>query len=72
MNAFLVRVTTDGAGLEPDLAERWEISDDGKTYTFKLRDGKFCDGSPVKASDAEFSLQRVRDDKESAWRHVPS
>ena len=67
MNAFLVRANHDATGIVPDLAERWEISPDGKTYTFHLRDAKFSDGSPVKASDAAFSLLRVRDDKESAW-----
>ena len=39
MNAGLVRVTKDGLGLEPDLAKEWAISDDAKTYTFKLRPG---------------------------------
>jgi peptide/nickel transport system substrate-binding protein len=62
MNASLVRVTPDGTKLEPDLAEKWSISDDAKTYTFVLRDGlKFSDGSPIKASDVKFSLERARD-----------
>src|SRR5512132_775500 len=66
MNAGLVRVTKDGLGLEPDLAKEWAISDDAKTYTFKLRDGlKFSDGSPVTASDVKFSLERLRDQKDS-------
>src|SRR6266852_3182120 len=67
MNAFLVRANHDATGIVPDLAERWEISPDGKVYTFHLRDAKFSDGSPIKASDAAFSLLRARDDKESAW-----
>ena len=66
MNANLVRVTKDGTGLEPDLAEKWTLSDDKKTYTFTLRDGlKFSDGTPIKASDVKFSLERLRDTKES-------
>lgn len=41
------------------LAERHEISDDGLSYTFTLRDGlKYSDGSDVAASDVKFSLER--------------
>src|SRR5262245_37866915 len=66
MNAGLVRVTTDGLGLEPDLAKEWTISDDAKTYTFKLREGlKFSDGNPVTAGDVKFSLERLRDRQDS-------
>ena len=66
MNAGLVRVTNDGTGLEPDLAESWTVSPDAKTYTFKLRDGlKFSDGSPLTAQDVKFSLERLRDQKDS-------
>jgi peptide/nickel transport system substrate-binding protein len=66
MNANLVRVTKDGSGLEADLAEKWSLADDKKTYTFTLRDGlKFSDGSPLKASDVKFSLERLRDTKDS-------
>jgi peptide/nickel transport system substrate-binding protein len=66
MNAGLVRVTEDGLGLEPDLAKEWSISDDAKTYTFKLRDGlRFSDGSAVTAGDVKFSLERLRDRQDS-------
>jgi len=66
MNANLVRVTKDGVGLEPDLAEKWTLAPDDVTYTFNLRDGlKFSDGSPLKASDVKFSLERLRDTKDS-------
>jgi peptide/nickel transport system substrate-binding protein len=66
MNANLVRVTKDGVGLEPDLAEKWTLAPDNVTYTFTLRDGlKFSDGSPLKASDVKFSLERLRDTKDS-------
>lgn len=62
MNASLLRVSPDGTKLEPELAEKWSISDDAKTYTFTLRGGlKFSDGSPIKASDVKFSLERARD-----------
>lgn len=51
----------EGAQLIPGLAEAMpEISEDGKTYTLKLRDGiKYSDGSPVKASDFEHTIKRV-------------
>jgi oligopeptide transport system substrate-binding protein len=44
----------------PDLAERWEISPDGKTFTFFLRkDARFQDGSPVTARDFKYSWERA-------------
>jgi peptide/nickel transport system substrate-binding protein len=46
--------------LRGNVAESWTISDDGKTYTFKIRDGiTFHSGSPLTAEDAAWSLQRV-------------
>lgn len=48
----------------PGLAEKWDISPDGKTYTFHLRDGlKFSDGTPITADDVVFTWQRVADPK---------
>ncbi|MBI2909105.1 MAG: ABC transporter substrate-binding protein [Chloroflexi bacterium] len=44
----------------PDLAERWDVSPDGKSYTFHLRKGvSWHDGKPFTAEDARFSLERV-------------
>ncbi|MDR2359955.1 MAG: ABC transporter substrate-binding protein [Oscillospiraceae bacterium] len=44
----------------PDLAESWEISNDGMVYTFNLRDDAlFTDGTPVKASDVVFSYYTI-------------
>ncbi|WP_413792680.1 MULTISPECIES: ABC transporter substrate-binding protein [unclassified Pseudomonas] len=63
----LVRVDNTGTQLVPGLAESWKVSDDGLTYTFKLRSAKFSDGSPITASDAVFSLLRIRDNKASLW-----
>jgi peptide/nickel transport system substrate-binding protein len=63
----LVRVDKTGTKLEPGLAESWTASDDGLTYTFKMRDAKFSDGSPVTAGDAAFSLLRIRDNEGSLW-----
>ena len=56
---FLVRASADGQ-MVPDLAESWTISDDGLTYTFKLRgDAVFHDGSPVEAEDVVYSANRM-------------
>ncbi|WP_374380831.1 ABC transporter substrate-binding protein [Dongia sp.] len=63
----LVRVDKTGTKLEPGIAESWEISPDGLVYTFKIRDEKFSDGSPVTAKDAAFSLTRIRDNPGSLW-----
>ena len=46
----------------PDLAEKWDITNGGRTYTFQLREGiKFHDGRPVNADDVKWSLERATD-----------
>lgn len=51
---------TQPGELVPGLAESWEVSEDGRTFTFKMRPGvTFSSGNPVRAEDAAFSLQRV-------------
>ncbi|MFP1742370.1 ABC transporter substrate-binding protein [Lonsdalea quercina] len=64
----LIWVDKTGTKLEPALAESWTISPDGKVYTLKIRDTVFSDGTPVTASDAAFSLLRLRDNENSLWR----
>lgn len=52
----------DGSGVEPAVAERWTISEDGKEYTFYIRDGvKWTNGDPVTAYDFEYAWKRVID-----------
>jgi peptide/nickel transport system substrate-binding protein/oligopeptide transport system substrate-binding protein len=46
----------------PDLAERWTVSPDGRTYTFYLHPGaRFHDGRPVTADDVIYSMERACD-----------
>ncbi|MEQ9245918.1 MAG: ABC transporter substrate-binding protein, partial [Nitratireductor sp.] len=56
----LTRIGRNGEVL-PALAESWEVSDDGRTYTFKLRSGvTFHDGTTFDAEDVKFTLDRAR------------
>ena len=56
-------------GFQPSLAESWEVSEDGKTITFTMKEGiTFQSGNPVRAEDAAWSLQRaVKLDKSPAF-----
>ncbi len=55
----LVRLDRDLA-IQPDLAESWDISPDGKVYTFTLnKSATFQDGRPVTAEDVKFSFERA-------------
>jgi peptide/nickel transport system substrate-binding protein len=55
----LGRIDRNG-GVGPGLAESWNISEDGKEYLFKLRQGvKFHDGEPLDAEVVKFSLDRL-------------
>lgn len=47
----------------PGVAESVDVSEDGLTYTFKLRDSKWSDGSDVTAKDFEYAWKRVLDPK---------
>jgi peptide/nickel transport system substrate-binding protein len=50
-----------GQKMGPSLAEKWEESEDGKTYTFTLRQGlTFHNGDPLTADDVKFSFDRYR------------
>lgn len=57
----LTRSLPDGT-VVPDLADRYEISPDGLTYTFTLRDGvEFHDGTPVTSADVLFTITKAQD-----------
>ena len=58
----LYKLDADGATYVPAMAESCEVSEDGLTYTFTLRDGlKWSDGSDLTAYDFEYSWLRVLD-----------
>ncbi len=61
--------SADPKDIEPDLAERWEQSPDGKVWTFHLRQGvKFHgDWGALSADDVVYSLQRSADPKRSTF-----
>ncbi len=52
-----------------DVADSWSVSDDGLTYTFKLKSGlKFASGNPITADDVAFSVERlIKMDKSPAF-----
>jgi peptide/nickel transport system substrate-binding protein len=55
----LVRQDTDGT-FHPGLASSWQISGDGLTYTFHLKEGvKFHDGTPLNAEAVKFNFDRI-------------
>jgi peptide/nickel transport system substrate-binding protein len=67
----IVTVLPDLATIDPGLAESWEVSDDGLTYTFTLRDGvEFHSGDPMTASDVKFTFDRwMAEETASPTRH---
>lgn len=55
----LVTLDATNARPQPGVAERWEVSADGKTYTFHLRrDARWSNGDPVTADDFVFAFRR--------------
>ena len=63
VNAFegLARVDENNKAV-PGVAEKWEMSEDGKVFTFHLRDdAKWSDGEPVTAEDFKYSWTRALD-----------
>ncbi len=62
-------LTLDEQGrIKPNLAESWKISSDGKTYTFKVREGvKFHNGQEMTAEDLKFAIDYTINPKNSAY-----
>jgi peptide/nickel transport system substrate-binding protein len=70
MNLYdtLLASTVDGQNVQPGLATKWELADDGLSLAVTLRSGvKFADGTPLTSEDVKWSLDRARDPKAGAW-----
>src|ERR1043166_1676645 len=68
----VVALDWDGKTAIPYLAKSWDIREDGKLYTFKLRDDvTFCSGKKFTAADVVYSFKRLKDPETKApyaWR----
>lgn len=57
---FIGLFTENAAGEPiPGMAESWEVSEDGLSWTFTLREAQWSDGEPVDAYDFEFAIRRI-------------
>ncbi|MFZ0733554.1 MAG: ABC transporter substrate-binding protein [Candidatus Sulfotelmatobacter sp.] len=58
----LLRMNRQTQALEPELAQSWKVSKDGRQITFKLRSGiSFSDGTPFSADDVAYTVQQLMD-----------
>ena len=55
----LVTLSSTGTEAIPAAAKSWDVSKDGRTYTFTLRDAKWSNGDPVSAKDFEWTYERL-------------
>ncbi|WP_326631563.1 ABC transporter substrate-binding protein [Nonomuraea fuscirosea] len=56
----------------PDLAESWTTSEDGLTWTFKIRAAKWSDGKPVTADDAAWTFNKMMTDEAAKTANGPA
>src|SRR5699024_9959562 len=64
----LVLYDVDFTEIQGELAESWDISDDGVTYTFHLRDGvTWHDGEPFTAKDVKFTIELAQNPESASW-----
>ncbi len=70
----LVEMENDENGdmeILPSLAESWEVSEDGRSYTFHLREGvKFSNGSPLNSADVKYTFERLLTHPESCNKDI--
>ena len=60
--ARLVRRNRISQKLEPELAEKWEVRDRGRTLIFRLRPGlRYSDGTPADSEDVKVTIERLLD-----------
>ena len=61
----IIQLNADGTEIIPNIAERWEVSEDSKVFTFYLKKGiKWSDGEPFTADDILFVYEDVLLNKE--------
>ncbi len=71
LNSLIQTDLKDHATLRPDLAERWEVSSDGRVITFSLRrDVTWHDGEKFTAADVLFTIEKIAFDKGGYVSHV--
>lgn len=72
MYAGLLNLSAEDFSEEPGLAESWEVSDDGLTYTYTLREGLvWSDGEPLTAEDIAWNVNTGRDQEwDNMWSTV--
>ena len=64
----LLLPSADGKSVEPGLATKWEVADDGLSVTLTLRDGAmFSDGTPITTDDVVWSLKRAATPDNGIW-----
>ncbi len=67
MYSWLVAYDQAKGQFVPDLAERWELSQDGRTYTFFInKNATWHDGRPVTADDIIYNLERIQGKRDLA------
>lgn len=70
----LVEMNSDANGavtIRPALAKSWEVTDDGRRYTFRLRDGvRFSNGAALTASDVDYTFHRLLTHPDSCNRDI--
>ena len=66
----IVTTDYDGVTIKDSLAETWEVSDDGMTYTFHLKEGvKFHSGKALTSEDVKLSWERWQTDPEAQYSY---
>jgi peptide/nickel transport system substrate-binding protein len=65
---YLVNVSPKDSSPVPGLADSWEVSDDGLTWTFHLnKDAKWHDGKPVTSEDVAYTFNRILEEKQGLY-----
>ncbi|MFF0769738.1 ABC transporter substrate-binding protein [Nonomuraea wenchangensis] len=72
MYGFLTVPDSKTLAPSPDLAESWTTSEDGLTWTFKIRQAKWSDGQPITAEDAAWTFNKMMTDEAAKTANGPA